>query len=108
MPYPDALKPRPLKQREDRFLILAQQICRLAAYSRLAYYSKCMIAVGYDLSPRLMAIHRHLFKPNNYTAGSGIYFRHKPDLAIPLFYIGLINADSIDPYDPWERAISKT
>ena len=97
MPYPDALKPRPLKQRENGILVVAREFGRPAVYSRIAYYFEGAVAIGYGFSVRLIATGRHLFQPNDYTARSNIDLRHKLNLAIPLSFVALVDANSIDP-----------
>jgi hypothetical protein len=95
--YPDAPKPRPLKQRKNRFLVMGWEFGRRAACSRIADDFERMITISHGISVMLIAICLRLFKPNEYTTSSSIDHRHQLNLAIPLFMVVLVDANSIDP-----------
>jgi hypothetical protein len=95
--YPDALKPWPLKQSENRLLVRFVDCgIRVLLFGSLAY-----------IDERLIATICPLPKPNNYATSFSIDLRHRLNLLSFFIIASLVDANSIYPYDTFNKAISK-
>jgi hypothetical protein len=69
---------------------------RVLLFSSLAYIDEGLIAIVCALP-----------KPNNYATSSSIDFRHRLNLLFLFVFVFLVDANSIYPYDTFNKAISK-
>lgn len=68
----------------------------MSFFSSFAYYFE-----------RLIAVVRCLSKLNDYTACFSIDLRYRPNLLSPFVLVFLVDANSIYPHDPFNKAILK-